>query len=238
MNTDQIAYLIDIAKTGSINTTAKRMFSSQQAVSESIKRLEHELNCTILDRSKRGVSLTEDGKFVLEHIIPMMEQYQILQHHFQECALPNGKLNIGVTPFVANTILPDIIFKMYRLYPDITMYTKEIWIDEIYNQLLNKERDFGIMNLSDDSQFSLRQAQTVYQDTLIIQLLYEDHMVCVMHKNNPLATQKKSQLIKSWKQNKPSIIFHLLSTISFICIFLTIQQFTKNLCKKKTAFVS
>ena len=65
MHTDQMAYLIDVAKTGSINTTAKRMFSSQQAVSESLKRLEAELNCTILNRSKRGVSLTEDGKYVL-----------------------------------------------------------------------------------------------------------------------------------------------------------------------------
>ena len=66
MNTDQIAYFIDIAKTGSINTTAKRMFSSQQAVSDAIKRMEQELGCTILERSKRGVSLTDDGKYVLQ----------------------------------------------------------------------------------------------------------------------------------------------------------------------------
>ena len=81
MNTDQMAYLIDIAKTGSINTTAKRLFSSQQAISESIKRLENELNCVLLLRSKKGVALTEDGKYVLQQVSNMYEQYEELQKY-------------------------------------------------------------------------------------------------------------------------------------------------------------
>ncbi|MBQ2004658.1 MAG: LysR family transcriptional regulator [Peptococcaceae bacterium] len=94
MNTDQIAYFIDIAKTGSINTTAKRMFSSQQAVSDAIKRMEQELGCTILERSKRGVSLTDDGKYVLQQVLPIMKQYQILQQHFQQTDTPSENFRL------------------------------------------------------------------------------------------------------------------------------------------------
>ncbi|MBQ1188217.1 MAG: LysR family transcriptional regulator, partial [Peptococcaceae bacterium] len=54
MNIDQLKYLVDLAKTSSMNTTAKRMFISQQAISESMKRLEKELDCTLLTRSKTG----------------------------------------------------------------------------------------------------------------------------------------------------------------------------------------
>ena len=89
MHSDQLLYLIDIAKTNSINATAKRMFSSQQAVSESIKHLENELNCTILNRSKTGVSLTDDGKYVLAHAIDMIAQYNTLLKHFNNASQPN-----------------------------------------------------------------------------------------------------------------------------------------------------
>lgn len=211
MNTDQIAYLIDIAKTGSINTTAKRMFSSQQAVSEAIKRMESELNCTILDRSKRGVSLTEDGKFVLQHITPMMEQYQILQHHFRnDTTIPSGRLNIGVALFAANTILADTIFKMYRTYPEITLHTRELWTDEIIDGLLQKEIDFGIAGFSNDSEFTVSKMQELYQDRLIIQLLYSDYNVCVMHKNNPLASQKEilTEQIEQAKKTQYTLPFY------------------------------
>ncbi|MBQ2860056.1 MAG: LysR family transcriptional regulator, partial [Peptococcaceae bacterium] len=43
MNIDQLKYFADLAKTNSITNTAKRMFISQQALSESIKRLENEV---------------------------------------------------------------------------------------------------------------------------------------------------------------------------------------------------
>ena len=68
MRTEQLIYLIDIAKTGSINNTAQRLFTSQQSISESIKKLENELGCTILNRSKTGVTLTEDGLYVLSFL--------------------------------------------------------------------------------------------------------------------------------------------------------------------------
>ena len=187
MNTDQIAYLIDIAKTGSINTTAKHMFCSQQAVSEAMKRLEHELGCTILERSKRGVSLTEDGKYVLQHIIPMMEQYQLLQQHFRETNSPSGQLRIGVAQFATSIILTDLIFEMYRQYPYIALYTEELSIYDMITGVLNGHLDFGIAGFSDNSVFSL---ETIEKNTLCIQPLYTDDIVCVMHRNNPLSTEK------------------------------------------------
>ncbi len=188
MNTDQISYLIDIAKTGSINTTAKRMFSSQQAVSEAIKRLENELNCTILERSKRGVTLTEDGRFVLNHIRPMQEHYQILQQHFHQTESPSGKLHLGVAQFATSIILADLIFEMYRHYPHISLYTEELTTANMITDVLKGKLDFGIAAFSDDANISLKQIETA---SLCIQPLYVDYIVGVMHRNNPLSLESK-----------------------------------------------
>ena len=186
MNTDQIAYFIDIAKTGSINTTAKRMFSSQQAVSDAIKRMEQELGCTILERSKRGVSLTDDGKYVLQHVLPIMKQYQILPQHFQQTDTPSGKLQIGVAQFATNIILTNLIFEMYRQYPNITLFTEELSIGDMIRNVLKGTLDFGIAGFTEDSPFSLKTIETA---SLCIQPLYIDQIVCVMHHNNPLSSK-------------------------------------------------
>lgn len=187
MNTDQIAYLIDIAKTGSINTTAKRMYCSQQSVSESIKRLESELGCTILERSKRGVSLTEDGKYVLQHVSPMLEQYQMLQQHFHNTNAPSGKLHLGVAQFATNIILTDLIFEMYRQHPNITLFTEELSVPDMITDVLKGKLDFGIAGFSDDGAFTHKTVETA---SLCIQPLYTDSVVCVMHRNNPLSTEQ------------------------------------------------
>lgn len=191
MNTDQLRYLIDIAKTGSINTTAKRMFSSQQAISESIKRLENELNCIILDRSKRGVTLTADGKFVLQHSLAIIEHYQTLQEHFSPNTLSlHGMLRIGVAPFATKAILPDLIFKMYHYYPNLALYTTELTVETILPELVEGTLDFGILGFSDQGQTSLQQCQAEYDQSLTFTQLYKDQLVCVMHKHNPLAINK------------------------------------------------
>lgn len=187
MNTDQIAYFIDIAKTGSINTTAKRLYCSQQAVSEAIKRMEQELNCTLLERSKRGVSLTEDGKFVLDHILSMQEHYaSLLQHFRHKNPAPSGKLNIGVAPFATKTLLSDLIFGMYHQHPNITLFTEELSASEILSNIVTGRLDFGIAGFSADTTVTLEE---LHAANLCVQQLYQDHIVCVMHRNNPLSTE-------------------------------------------------
>lgn len=102
MDFKQLSYLIDIAKTSSINTTAKRLFISQSTISESIKRLEWELNAKLLHRSHTGVDLTADGKFLLSQALPIMEHYQQVLNYFNQKKL----LHTMSFPSVQQVLLP------------------------------------------------------------------------------------------------------------------------------------
>ena len=158
MNSEQLRQLIDITKTGSIRMTAKRLYISQQAVSESMKRLEKELNCTLLNRSKNGVTLTDDGKFVLKYALLAIEQYNVLLQHFESKASQThiyGTLTISTAPIASNTILVNLILEMYSHYPDITCYLQEQFTENIIDSLVQKEIDFGIIGVSADD-FSSR----------------------------------------------------------------------------------
>ena len=59
-------YLIKINVYQSISLAAENLHISQPALSQAIKNLEKNLNLTLLNRTYRGVNLTEDGKKVVE----------------------------------------------------------------------------------------------------------------------------------------------------------------------------
>ena len=61
MTNNQIKYMIEIAKTGSINQAAKNLFISQSALSNAISSVENEFNRRIFYRTSKGVSLTSFG---------------------------------------------------------------------------------------------------------------------------------------------------------------------------------
>ena len=52
----------------SFSKAAEELFVTQSAISQSISKLESELNKKLFERSKQGLILTDDGKFLLENI--------------------------------------------------------------------------------------------------------------------------------------------------------------------------
>lgn len=187
MNIDQLKYLADLAKTNSMNETAKRMYIAQPAVSKSIKRLEHELGCTLLNRSKTGIEFTDDGIVILEYAQNILGQYRHIEQYLQMKYSKNhlqGKLVIGVGPAISDTLLPKLLLKMHRYYPDITLQVIEASSDAILELLNDAEIDFGIFGFGKDNYYDTS-AKPLTQ--FCFQKLYTDATVAVMAKNNPLS---------------------------------------------------
>ncbi len=165
------------------------------------KRLEKELSCTLLNRSKNGVTLTDDGKLVLNYALSTIENYNTLLHYFESKASKThirGTLAIGTAPIASNTILSNLILEIYNHYPDITCYLQEQFTESIIDSLVQKEIDFGIIGISADGFFSLTDFKQVINNASIrFQQLCADSLVCVMSQNNPLSVCQalyKSQL--------------------------------------------
>ena len=188
MNLDQLKYLAYLAKTNSMNETAKRMFITQPAVSDAIKRLEHELGCTILKRSKTGTAFTEDGEVVLDCAQQMLAQYdrlsQYLQSKYHKEQL-HGRLILGVGPAVSDAILPVLLLKMHQQYPNITLQVIETASMDILNLIHRSEMDFGLFSF-DEQYFNTAH---ISLDNFQFQELYSDDVVTVITKKHPLANQ-------------------------------------------------
>lgn len=67
MDIKQLRYFIAIAEEGSLSAAAQRVSVAQPSLSQHVISLERELGVQLLERSPRGVSLTQSGQLLLSH---------------------------------------------------------------------------------------------------------------------------------------------------------------------------
>src|SRR4051794_19601907 len=77
MDLKQLRYFVAIADYGSLTKAATHLRIAQPALSLQISNLEKELHSQLLNRSPRGVTLTESGRILYRHsrlILRQLEQ--------------------------------------------------------------------------------------------------------------------------------------------------------------------
>lgn len=67
LNYHHLRYFHAIAREGSLTKAAKRLRISQSALSIQLKKLEESLGCFLFDREHKSLSLTEEGRMVLNY---------------------------------------------------------------------------------------------------------------------------------------------------------------------------
>ena len=62
MNTKQIDYILELARTKNFNRAAENLFISQPTLTYQIKLIEEEINFSLFERSPKGAVLTPAGE--------------------------------------------------------------------------------------------------------------------------------------------------------------------------------
>lgn len=152
MRFEQMAAFVEVAKAGSINAASKKLHLTQQSLNKSLKGLESELNCHLLDRTKRGIRLTADGEKVLsaaQDIIVRLEKLQRELQREKDISDHNlhGNLTVNLSPMLSISVLP-VAFKDFIChYPEVNLFTAERYRDQIIERV--KERnEIGLLCVS------------------------------------------------------------------------------------------
>lgn len=122
MNTNFELYKVfyEVAKQGNITRASYELCISQPGVSKSIKNLEDQLNTTLFIRSKRGVTLTEEGKTLFVEIKKVMEIIENAENKIKMTEeLEYGYLRIGVSKTITQNYLLPYIAEFHEMYPNI-----------------------------------------------------------------------------------------------------------------------
>lgn len=149
MTFQQLYYLSEAAKLGSINKAAQALFVSQSAISNSIIDLETEFSLKLLHRSSSGVSLTTEGSEFLSHARALITQVEYLQERYNHREVTNIKqLVVSSTniSFCTQTLIQVIqSFQDKNFRVTLKVYSPESLIDDI----VNNRSELGVLLVTD-----------------------------------------------------------------------------------------
>lgn len=149
MNINQIRYLIEISKSPSLSVASQNLHISTPALSIAIKKLEEELGFSLLNRSFKGISLTEAGQEFIKLSSAYLNNVTLLQQKYQPQFFSSrhfGSIRIPVNYFgFGDNILGEFVVQLSLDYPDFHVSVDEASKSSIIQQVLNNEIEFGFI---------------------------------------------------------------------------------------------
>ena len=155
MRMEQLKYIAEIAKTGTISGAAKNLYVSQQAVSSSMKQLEDELGVELLVRGASGVTFTTIGHEVAEFARQTMQQHDLLMNRIRYWQdnrdYEDLNINIASTSCVLNDVVPDVLSRLDYLNTKVTMQVALLNDSrEVLEQVHGGKYDIGLITLNEE----------------------------------------------------------------------------------------
>ncbi|HEY9213041.1 MAG TPA: LysR family transcriptional regulator, partial [Ancylobacter sp.] len=118
LDTESLGMLIAIVDSGGFTAAAERVGRTQSAVSARIAQLEESLGVRLLERSRRGISLTESGERLVAHARRLLA--------FESEALadlkggtPEGNVRIGMPDDYVDAYFTPTIARFAAAYPRV-----------------------------------------------------------------------------------------------------------------------
>jgi DNA-binding transcriptional LysR family regulator len=135
----------DVAKYGSVSKAATMSYTSQPAISRSIKKLEIELNTKLFYRTKNGIKLTDKGNELFFYVEQSYNSLVTAERMMLETNdLNKGKLSIGIPSHIATFYLFDAIDQFHKEYPNIEITLISKSTRSLLELLRSHEIDFMI----------------------------------------------------------------------------------------------
>ncbi|MBX9755351.1 MAG: LysR family transcriptional regulator [Pseudomonadaceae bacterium] len=144
----QLRHFVALAEHGHFARAATAVNLSQPALSRSIQALESSLDCQLLERPSRGVSLTAHGQLVLEHARRLLAGSRALENAVSQLGnLQAGELHLGCGPYPAARLIPQTLGQFSGRFPKVRV---QLLIDDWRNlrrRLLNDELELYVADI-------------------------------------------------------------------------------------------
>jgi len=145
MEIHQLTYFIAVVETGSFSRAAERCNVAQPSLSQQIQKLEQELGEPLFDRLPRRVVLTDAGRSLLPRATSILAEIQDIKHAMQQDAdFSHGLLNVGFIPTIAPFVLPRVIKRFSRDFPQAHLIVHEGLTEVLVRDLVDGKLDVGI----------------------------------------------------------------------------------------------
>lgn len=179
MTLKQYRAFICAVEEGTIIKGALKAGATQSGFTHLIQSFEEELGFSVMTRTKRGITLTEEGRHIFPYVKEIVEsddKFLNLKENFK--VKTGNRINIGTFSSVAVNWLPSIIHGFKKIEKDAEFIITDGGYGDILQALSKGSVDLGFISLP-------------APDNLKYYSLYRDRVLAVVPLDSPLAKLDK-----------------------------------------------
>jgi DNA-binding transcriptional LysR family regulator len=192
MHIEYLKYFCEVAAVRSISKVANSSHISQPALSQQIQRLEDDLGYRLLERSNKGVEMTEAGIIVAKYAKNLIKAYDNMLEDLDATNKKHGTIRIEACPTMATYALPCTIYKIKEGFPEYEYNLNSNLSEVVENNILNDICDIGFIQGKPDD------------NSLVSSKIGTDKMVLVAAEDYKI----KNELTLSELRPYPLIMIH------------------------------
>jgi DNA-binding transcriptional LysR family regulator len=179
--------LREVAQRGSFSAAAEALSFTQSAVSQQIAALEREAGTVLVQRSARGVRLTEAGEAVVRHTEAILARLAEVESELEAIAgLKGGRLRMASFESAGATLMPLAIAAFRERHPAVELSMSLLEPEDSIPQLRAGELDLAVTFAAPHGRDE--------DDGLYHQHLIEDPMYLVLPHDHALANKRHLKL--------------------------------------------
>jgi len=201
MEIHQLRYLVAVAEEGTFSRAAAKVRVAQPSLSQQIRKLEAEVGQPLFDRLPRSVVLTEAGRCLIDYARQILasigDARRCVDEFKNEVA---GRLAVGAIPTIAPYVLPELVGKFQKHYPEVTLEIVEDVTDGIARRVEAGELDVALAS-------TCQQAPTLRRESL-----GSEPLLALVPKGHPLA--KKTLVAMDDLKSQRFLLLHEMHCLS------------------------
>lgn len=197
MELSQLEVFLAVARERRFSRAADKLFRTQSAVSQTIRKLEDELGEALFDRSSREGVLTDAGKVLYEYAEKLINLRSEASESLAELKeLQKGKLVVAANELTVLYLLP-VLAEFRRLHPMIKITVERALGSHIPDEVLSYSVEFGVLSYApqDPSLHSI--------------VIFSDQLVFVVPPSHPLASAPQVSIRQLGAE---SFVAHIVSS--------------------------
>ena len=134
-----------LARTGSFTQTARELHLTQSGISHSMKALEREAGCRLLDRLGKKVVLTQAGEQLLQHAEKILSEMDAARNSLSALGKwGRGRLRLGASTTACQHLIPPVLREFKESFPDHAISLEPGDTPELVAALLHQRIDLAL----------------------------------------------------------------------------------------------
>jgi DNA-binding transcriptional LysR family regulator len=187
--------LISAVQTGSMSKAAKRLATSQPAVSRAISDLEHVLGVRLLDRGPQGIEPTQYGRAIVARGVAAFDELRQGIKDIEFLSDPTaGELRFACSESMADGLVFAVIDRLTRRYHGMQFQAITGGGPPLFDELTKRKVEFVISRMTD----------VAAEEYMVVETLFNDSWVVAAGSHSPWAQRRHIELADL--ENEPWVL--------------------------------